>query len=209
MGNQSRPLQYSAQCLNNGILAYRLCHEGVHPSASLRQLRAQCVQEEGRGGDQTEDIQESIGVTRAHGGRCLGKELGIPQSPLPIGWVGAALSCIPGVCQGRDQTNGRGWAHCDHGCLLYLPYALCVTTTADCHLHSRWPHRYELRQKAGCSHVVKTPCSPRPCRPHWAPQTYPAPVAVPCREPLRMSARPVPRAGSSLCKCLCKCLSVG
>jgi hypothetical protein len=30
---------------------------------------------------------------------------------------------------------------------------LCVTTMADCHLHSQWPHRYELRQKAGCSDV--------------------------------------------------------
>lgn len=61
-------------------------------------------------------------------------------SGMPTGMPTSSLR----VPKGTPNQRARLGSLCPwpSPCLLYL---LCMSTSADCHLHSQWPHRYELR----------------------------------------------------------------
>lgn len=129
------------------------------------------------------ETRKGIKVMRAQSGRWWGKELGLPGVPT-LCVVEAALGCMPTgmpsliVCRGRHKTNGPGGLAVptaipsDFPMCFACPPRLAVTFTASGHTGN------ELRQKAGCGHIVKIPCPSRARRPRWAPELHPALASV-------------------------------
>lgn len=121
------------------------------------------------------------------GERSLGGQESLPCSLLSIGyawwgqlWVACLLVCLffslcaEGDTKPMDQV---GLAvptaiPSDFPMCFACPPRLAVTFTASGHTGN------ELRQKAGCGHIVKIPCPSRARRPRWAPELHPALASV-------------------------------